>query len=72
MITKDSTKWWIGTFPSWLVTGLLVIIAYFARQSLSKINQIDEVIIPRLTIVETKIEIIKDDIKEIKSNVKKL
>jgi hypothetical protein len=72
MINKESTKWWIGTFPSWLVTGLLCVVVFFAKKSLEKINQIDEVIVPRLVKVETRIEIITDDVRDIKSELRRI
>jgi hypothetical protein len=40
-VTQE-TPWWKGTFPAWIVAGLLTILAFGIRQELYRLQAADE------------------------------
>lgn len=70
---EQTTKWWLGTFPSWIVVGLLGVIVYFSKRTLegfeNRLTAI-ETVAPRVMVLETKVEAVANNLVEIKRDIR--
>jgi hypothetical protein len=72
---QEVTKWWVGTFPSWIVVILLGIISFFMVRTMDQYEKrmsIVEEVLPRVVKLETKVETIADNLVEIKQDIRSI